>query len=179
MTKAADIYYKISPFSLAAIVMLNFLLIYLNLLNLENQSVILGDIAENTEIALNNQELGLNISNQNHVMLERIIQIQEHSNDSIPISVIQPPHLNNTNSNLFDRNFSPFFVVQNQSNNSNLSSNVGELQVEVTKLRNQLEPRNISEAFPLYPLSSINASNNTYAEQKEGSIAGLNFSKLR
>ena len=82
MARAADIYYKISPFSLAAIVMLNFLLIYLNLLNLENQSTILKDIAENTEIALENQELGLNVSKQNHDLLEHIIAIQIRGNET-------------------------------------------------------------------------------------------------
>lgn len=82
MTKGADIYYKISPFSLVAIVMLNFLLIYLNLVNLENQSTILSDIAQNTEIALENQELGINLSNQNHDLLEHIIQLQTKSNET-------------------------------------------------------------------------------------------------
>jgi hypothetical protein len=84
MARASEIYFKyVSPFSLAAIVMLNFLLIYLNLVNLENQSVILEDIAENTEIGITNQELGLNISNANQDMLESIILIQEKANETI------------------------------------------------------------------------------------------------
>ena len=84
MTKAGEIYYKyVSPFSLAAIVMLNFLLIYLNLVNLENQSVILEDIAENTEINLVNQDLGLNISNANNDMLETLIQLGIRQNQTI------------------------------------------------------------------------------------------------
>lgn len=84
MARASEIYYKyVSPFSLAAIVMLNFLLIYLNLVNLENQSLILQDISENTEIALTNQELGLNVSNTNHDMLEGILEIQRKANETI------------------------------------------------------------------------------------------------
>jgi hypothetical protein len=73
--KAADIYYKISPFSLVAIVMLNFLLVYLNLVNLDNQSSILRNIALN-------QEVGLNISNQNQDLLEHVIEIQTRSNET-------------------------------------------------------------------------------------------------
>ena len=75
MTKAADIYYKISPFSLVAIVMLNFLLIYLNLLNLDNQSEILQKIQLN-------QEVGLNISNQNQDLLEHVIDLQGQGNET-------------------------------------------------------------------------------------------------
>lgn len=83
MTRAADVYNKISPFSLVAIVMLNFLLIYLNLLNLENQSTILQEIEENTELALTNQELGLNISRQNQITLHTILQIQQLTNETL------------------------------------------------------------------------------------------------
>lgn len=83
MARATDIYYKISPFSLAAIVMLNFLLIYMNLLNLENQSVILKDIAENTQIALENQQIGLNISKQNQMNLQTILDIEAQSNETL------------------------------------------------------------------------------------------------
>jgi hypothetical protein len=76
MARASEIYFKyVSPFSLAAIVMLNFLLIYLNLVNLENQSTILEQIKTN-------QEIGLNISNQNQDMLEHIIEIQTKSNET-------------------------------------------------------------------------------------------------
>lgn len=82
MARASDIYYKLSPFSLVAIVMLNFLLVYMNLLNLDNQGIILNDIAENTEIALQNQELGLNVSNQNNDMLKRVLVLQKISNDT-------------------------------------------------------------------------------------------------
>lgn len=63
-------------------------------------------------------------------------------------------------------------ITLNQSS-ENLSSNVIDLQTEVIKLRNQLEPRNISEAFPLNPLSSVDTPNNTYSEMKEGTIAGF------
>lgn len=63
--------------------MLNFLLIYLNLVNLENQSKILSDIQENTEIALVNQELGLNATAVNHDMLDRILVIQGKANQTI------------------------------------------------------------------------------------------------
>lgn len=84
MTRATDIYYKyVSPFSLAAIVMLNFLLIYMNLLNLENQSTILERIEENTKIALNNQELGLNSSTQNRQTLDSILQIEQLTNETL------------------------------------------------------------------------------------------------
>jgi hypothetical protein len=84
MARASEIYFKyVSPFSLAAIVMLNFLLIYLNLVNLENQSTILREIQQNTEISLTNQELGLNISNVNQDMLERIIKVQGKANETI------------------------------------------------------------------------------------------------
>jgi hypothetical protein len=82
MVKADDIYYKISPLSLAAIVVLNFLLIYMNLINLENQNLILNEIKHNTEISLKNQELGLNISAQNQEMLQRIINVQERGNET-------------------------------------------------------------------------------------------------
>jgi hypothetical protein len=76
MARASEIYFKyVSPFSLAAIVMLNFLLIYLNLVNLENQSTILHRLELN-------QEIGLNISNQNQGMLEHIIEIQTRSNET-------------------------------------------------------------------------------------------------
>jgi hypothetical protein len=67
---------------------------------------------------------------------------------------------------------SSLFASINQSQ-ENMSSDVSELQTEVFKLRNQREPRNISEAFPLYPHSSIDAFNDTYSEMKEGTIAGL------
>ena len=83
MSKATKIYNNVSPFSLVAIVALNFLLIYLNLVNLENQSTILKDIAENTEIELVNQELGLNISNANQDMLEHILRIQANANQTV------------------------------------------------------------------------------------------------
>jgi hypothetical protein len=65
-----------------------------------------------------------------------------------------------------------YLVSINQSQ-ENMSSDVSELQTEVLRLRNQLEPRNISQAFPLYPLSSVEVFNDTYSEMKEGTIAGL------
>ena len=84
MTRATDIYYKyVSPFSLAAIVMLNFLLIYLNLVNLENQSTILEEIERNTELALTNQELGLNVSEQNQIAIKNILQIEQLTNETL------------------------------------------------------------------------------------------------
>ena len=70
------IYSAISPVSLVAILMLNFLLIYLNLVNLENQTIILRNIEENTELAIKNQQIGLNVSGNNKEMLELIIQIE-------------------------------------------------------------------------------------------------------
>lgn len=82
MARAADIYYKLSPFSLVAIVMLNLLLIYLNLVNLENQTAILRDISENTQIALENQQLGLNISHSNEVTLDHVLQLQQQANET-------------------------------------------------------------------------------------------------
>jgi hypothetical protein len=104
MARASEIYFKyVSPFSLAAIVMLNFLLIYLNLVNLENQALILKDIAENTEIALNNQELGLNVSNANQDMLESIIQIQDKANETIQDL---NAHMRQTNETLMKLNIS-------------------------------------------------------------------------
>ena len=84
MTKATDIYYKyVSPFSLAAIVMLNFLLIYMNLLNLENQSTILEEIQHNTEIALSNQELGMNLTEQNRIALDSILELEQLTNETL------------------------------------------------------------------------------------------------
>ena len=56
--------------------MLNFLLIYLNLVNLENQTIILRQIEENTELAIQNQHIGLNASAQNKEMLELIVQVE-------------------------------------------------------------------------------------------------------
>lgn len=76
MARASEIYYKyVSPFSLAAIVMLNFLLIYLNLVNLENQSTILQNIEKN-------QEIGLNVSQQNNNLLLHIDEIQTRTNET-------------------------------------------------------------------------------------------------
>lgn len=50
MEKRLDkIYNTVSPLSLAAIVMLNFLLIYMNLASLENQNRLLYEIQNNTE----------------------------------------------------------------------------------------------------------------------------------
>ena len=83
MFKVSDLYYKISPFSLAAIVVLNFLLIYLNLVALQNQGLILQDIAENTQIGLENQQIGLNATEVNHDMLEQIIAVQETLNQTL------------------------------------------------------------------------------------------------
>jgi hypothetical protein len=99
MARASEIYYKyVSPFSLAAIVMLNFLLIYLNLVNLENQGTILKEIQENTEIGLTNQELGLNISNANQDMLEHILRIQANANQTVEDL---NEHIKQTNETLF------------------------------------------------------------------------------
>ena len=75
-SKGNKVYSIISPVSLIAIVMLNFLLIYLNLVNLENQTIILRQIEENTELAIENQHIGLNASAQNKEMLELIVQIE-------------------------------------------------------------------------------------------------------
>jgi hypothetical protein len=76
MARASEIYFKyVSPFSLAAIVMLNFLLIYLNLVNLENQSTILHRLELN-------QEIGLNISHQNQDLLNHIIELQVRDNET-------------------------------------------------------------------------------------------------
>ena len=84
MTIATDIYYKyVSPFSLAAIVMLNFLLIYLNLVNLENQSTILEEIQQNTELGLSNQELGLKLSKQNQKALDSILEMEQLTNETL------------------------------------------------------------------------------------------------
>lgn len=84
MARASEIYYKyVSPFSLAAIVMLNFLLIYMNLLNLENQSVILREIEENTELGLSNQEIGLNITKQNQQALHSILELEQLTNETL------------------------------------------------------------------------------------------------
>lgn len=176
MTRAADIYYKISPFSLMAIVMLNFLLIYLNLLNLENQSEILKEIQQNTQIALTNQEIGFNMSTHNEEMNQEMLNLL---NDLQATANKTFQDVNSTEPNERPSNLSMFVIDQKHANNGNenLSSNVGELQTEVLRLRNQLEPRNISEAFPLYPQSSVEG-NNTYAEKKEGSIAGLNLSEF-
>lgn len=62
---------------------------------------------------------------------------------------------------------------QNLSSMSNLSSNVAELQTEIIKLRNQLDPRNISEAFQPGQTHSVLEPNDTYTEMKEGTIAEL------
>ena len=56
--------------------MLNFLLIYLNLQSLDNQTVILRQIQENTEIALENQELALNATQHNKELLELNLKIE-------------------------------------------------------------------------------------------------------
>lgn len=71
-TRKEKILNSISPLSLVAIVALNILLIYMNLISLENQNTILSEIKVNTEI-------GLNVSNQNHELLERISDVQNVS----------------------------------------------------------------------------------------------------
>ena len=68
-TRKEKILNSISPLSLVAIVALNILLIYMNLISLENQNKILSEIKVNTEI-------GINLSNQNHDLLERISGVQ-------------------------------------------------------------------------------------------------------
>lgn len=68
-TRKEKILNSISPISLVAIVALNLLLIYMNLVSLENQNKILSEIKVNTEI-------GINLSNQNHDLLERISGVQ-------------------------------------------------------------------------------------------------------
>jgi hypothetical protein len=75
MSKINRIYNGISPFSLAAIVLLNFLLIYLQVVSLDNQTTILREIKYNTEV-------GLNISEQNQDLLNQVIKIQHQSNET-------------------------------------------------------------------------------------------------
>ena len=96
-SKGNRVYSIISPVSLVAVVMLNFLLIYLNLVNLQNQSTILEDIQENIDIALVNQQIGLNASAVNHDLVERVLQIQAAANDSIQNLDI---HMHQTNKSL-------------------------------------------------------------------------------
>jgi hypothetical protein len=92
MARASEIYFKyVSPFSLAAIVMLNFLLIYLNLVNLENQSTILHRLELN-------QEIGLNISNQNQDLLNHIIELQVRDNETF-FKVLEIAANRSTNNN--------------------------------------------------------------------------------
>jgi hypothetical protein len=55
----------------------------MSLLNLENQTRILQDIQNNTEIGLENQKLGLNASDQNHALLEEIVHTQELVNQTL------------------------------------------------------------------------------------------------
>ena len=76
-----------------------------------------------------------------------------------------------TNVNNYNTNHETL-VTMNQTQEQ-LSTNVTELQTEVIKLRNQLNPRNISQAFPLYPLTAVDAPNDTYSEMTEGTIASL------
>lgn len=66
------------------------------------------------------------------------------------------------------------------ANNTTLSTNVTELQTEVIKLRNQLNPQNISQAFQPFQSHAINQSGeNPYQEATEGTIAGLgNITRL-
>jgi hypothetical protein len=75
MSKINRIYNGISPFSLAAIVLLNFLLIYLQVVSLDNQSTILKEIKYNTEV-------GLNLSEQNQDLLNQVIKIQHQGNET-------------------------------------------------------------------------------------------------
>jgi hypothetical protein len=63
--------------------MLNFLLIYLNLVSLENQNLILEDIRKNQQIGLQNQELAFNISGQNDETLGRIIILEGLTNKTL------------------------------------------------------------------------------------------------
>jgi hypothetical protein len=81
-TRKEKILNSISPISLVAIVALNLLLIYMNLVSLENQNIILVEIKQNTEIGLQNQELGLNATSQNHKILEEIARSQQITNET-------------------------------------------------------------------------------------------------
>jgi hypothetical protein len=73
---------SISPAALVAIVIMNLLLIFLMFENLENQTRILQDVQENTELTLENQQLALNLSDQNHELLELVIQTQQLFNQT-------------------------------------------------------------------------------------------------
>lgn len=64
-------------------------------------------------------------------------------------------------------------LVSSNFTNETIPTDVAELRSEVIKLRNMLEPRNISQAFQPGQEYAVNQTNNPYEESKEGTIAGL------
>lgn len=81
-TRKEKILNSISPLALVAIVLLNLLLIYMNWVSLENERELLKEIKNNTDIGLENQEIGLIVSGQNQEMLQRIIDVQTQGNET-------------------------------------------------------------------------------------------------
>jgi hypothetical protein len=81
-TRKEKILNSISPISLVAIVALNLLLIYMNLVSLENQNILLVEIKQNTEISLQNQEIGLNVSAQNQQLIGQVLKVEKQANDT-------------------------------------------------------------------------------------------------
>lgn len=81
-TRKEKVLNSISPAALVAIVAMNLFLIYLMYETLGNQTDILRHIENNTQIALTNQKIGLNVSAVNQDMLERIINVQQATNDT-------------------------------------------------------------------------------------------------
>lgn len=75
-TKKEKVLNSISPAALVAIVIMNLLLIYLMFETLNTQSQILKQIKDNTEIALTNQELGLNATTNNQDILNKILDLE-------------------------------------------------------------------------------------------------------
>ena len=81
-TKKERVLNSISPAALVAIVIMNLLLIYLTFETLNTQTEIITQIKNNTDIAIQNQKIGLNVSAQNHQLIAEVLKVQQQANDT-------------------------------------------------------------------------------------------------
>ena len=79
-TKKERVLNSISPAALVAIVIMNLLLIYLTFETLNTQTEIITQIKNNTDIAIQNQKIGLNVSAQNHQLIAEVLKVQQQAN---------------------------------------------------------------------------------------------------
>jgi cell division protein FtsL len=82
LTKKEKVLNSISPAALVAIVIMNLLLIYLTFETLNTQTEIITQIKNNTDIAIQNQKIGLNVSAQNHQLIAEVLKVQQQANNT-------------------------------------------------------------------------------------------------